>query len=60
MHMVSYSLIGLVELVLVIWALADLLTSRRPGTNLLLWIVVIILIPVLGSVLYLILGRGKA
>lgn len=47
-------------LCLVLWivALVDCLRSNNP--NKLVWVIVIILIPFLGSVLYFLIGRSKA
>ena len=56
----GYGLIGLLELILVVWALIDLLGSRRAGPNTLIWLLVILIIPVLGANLYFLMGRGKA
>jgi len=56
----GYGLIGLIELILVVWALIDLFGSRRGGPNTLIWLLVILIIPVLGAILYFLLGRGKA
>jgi Phospholipase_D-nuclease N-terminal len=53
--------LGAVELALFIWALVDL--ARRPRTSLLprwAWLVIIILFELLGSILYLALGRGES
>jgi hypothetical protein len=47
-------------LCLVIWivALVDCLKGNSP--NKLVWVVVIILLPLLGSILYFLLGKSKA
>jgi hypothetical protein len=58
---VLVAVLGAVELVLFIWALIDL--ARRPRTSLLprwAWLVIIILFELLGSILYLALGRGES
>lgn len=46
-------------LCLVLWivALVDCLRSNNP--NKLVWVIVIILIPFLGSILYFLIGRSK-
>jgi hypothetical protein len=54
-----YGITGLVYTVLVIWALWDLLTSGRRGSDMVLWLLIIIIVPVLGSILYLLLGRKR-
>jgi hypothetical protein len=49
-----------VFLVLPAYALIDILTSQfRDSTNKLIWVVVVILVPLLGSLLYVALGRNQ-
>ncbi len=48
---------GAIVLGLFIWALIDCLSSKRDSTEKLLWILIIILFNVLGSILYLAIGR---
>jgi hypothetical protein len=49
----------IIPLVLWLWALIDCLKSNFSGSNKLIWIVLIILLPVLGPILYLLIGRGQ-
>ena len=43
-----------------IWAIIDLLRSTFPNdTNKLIWALVIIFIPFIGSILYLVVGRNQ-
>lgn len=43
-----------------LWALIDLLSSDfRDSTTKLIWVVIIIFLPVLGALLYLLIGRGQ-
>lgn len=51
-------LLSIVCLILWIVALLDCIKSNNP--NKVVWIVVIILVPFLGSILYLLFGRGRA
>jgi uncharacterized membrane protein len=51
-------LISVLWFVLWVWALIDCL--RSPGTNKIVWILVIILLPILGSLLYFFIGRSRA
>ena len=48
---------GAIVLGLFIWALIDCLSSKRDSTEKILWILIIILFNVLGSILYLTIGR---
>lgn len=50
---------GLLVAVLDIIALFDVLFSRRPMVEKLLWAIVIVLLPLLGLILYLLLGRSS-
>ena len=51
---------GLVPLGLWLWALIDLLRSNfKNSTEKLIWAVVIIFVPVLGALLYLLIGRSQ-
>ena len=53
-------LLGLVVLVLDVWALVQILTSRSENGVKVLWVVVILLLPLLGFVLWLLLGPKSA
>jgi hypothetical protein len=59
-NLMFYGITGLIYTVLVIWAIWDLLSSGRRGSSRLIWLLVILIVPVLGSILYLLLGRGRA
>jgi hypothetical protein len=48
-----------IPVVLWIWALVDCLKSDFSGSNKLIWLLLIILLPVLGSILYFLIGRGQ-
>ncbi|HVU64444.1 MAG TPA: PLDc N-terminal domain-containing protein [Phycisphaerales bacterium] len=54
-----YGIIGLVVLILDIIAAVEILTGSKPALNKLLWLLVIFLLPVIGMILYFLLGRGK-
>ena len=53
-------LVSILVLILVIWALVDILKSRRDNTWKLIWVIVCLLLPLLGPVLYYFLGRQSA
>ncbi len=55
----SYSLIGLVVLVLDVIALVKLLQSGADAGAKILWALLIILLPVLGMILYFVMGPGR-
>jgi len=54
-----FSLIGLVILVLDIIALVSLLKSGADAGTKILWALLIILLPVLGMILYFLMGPGR-
>jgi hypothetical protein len=54
-----FSLIGLVILVLDIIALVSLLKSGADTGTKILWALLIILLPVLGMILYFLMGPGR-
>ena len=54
-----FSLVGLVILVLDVIALVSLLQSGADTANKILWALLIILLPVLGMILYFLMGPGR-
>jgi hypothetical protein len=52
-------LIGIIWFILIVVTLMDLLKSRIPTNTKLLWLIVILLAPVLGSIIYLLVGRNS-
>jgi hypothetical protein len=54
-------IVGILCLILCIWALVDCLQNPGlQGTEKLIWVLVIIFLPLLGSILYLVIGRNKS
>ena len=51
-------LIGVVYLVLLVWAVIDIIKSNRSGEQKAIWIVVIIFFPVAGSIIYYLISRN--
>jgi hypothetical protein len=56
----TMSLVGLVVLILDIWAIVSVLTGRSEVLRKVLWIVLILLFPVIGVLLYFLIGRSSA
>lgn len=50
-------LLGIIHLVIFIWALVQILTSSMPASYKLLWTIVVLALPVVGIILYLLFGR---
>lgn len=49
--------ISILTLILFVWALVDILGSRRDGMWKLIWVVVCLVLPLLGPILYYFIGR---
>jgi len=52
-----YNLLGLVVLILDIIAIIDVIKSNKDTAMKVVWILVILLLPVIGMILYFLLGR---
>ncbi len=50
-------IVGLIILALDIWAIIKILQGGGPTNTKLLWIIVILVLPVIGLVLWLLIGR---
>ncbi|WP_200974713.1 PLDc N-terminal domain-containing protein [Echinicola sp. 20G] len=51
-------LFGLIPLAIFIWALVDVIQAKFASSDTkLIWVIVIILVPFIGSILYLVIGR---
>ena len=55
----SYSLLGILHLIVFIWAIIDILKSGKDPLEKLLWILVVLLLPLIGLIIYILIGRGK-
>ncbi len=53
-------LFGLIVLVLDIVAIIDILGGRGSATHKLLWFVVVFFLPVVGMILYFLIGKNRA
>jgi hypothetical protein len=49
-------ILGLLWLIVIIWAVIQVAQSSASGTSKLLWIIVLLLLPVLGLILWFFLG----
>jgi hypothetical protein len=52
-------LIGIIWFVLIIFTLIDLLKRQLPTNTKLLWLIITLLAPILGSIIYLVVGRNN-
>ena len=53
-------LIGLVVLILDVVAILDIVKSSMDGGKKTLWIVLVVLLPLIGMILYFVIGKKKA
>jgi len=53
----EYGLLGLIIFVLDVVAIINILGSGAPATEKLLWVVVILLLPVVGLIIWWLMGR---
>ena len=54
-----YGLLGLVILIADIWAIIEIVQSGKSTGNKVLWILLILFFPLIGVILYFLLGRGR-
>ncbi len=55
-----FGLFGLLCLILWIWAIVDIINSRfREDSTKILWILLVIFLPFLGTILYYVIGREQ-
>ena len=52
-------LLGILPLVFTIWALYSCVTSSKPTSTILLWIIIIVLAPFFGPLLWFLWGRSN-
>jgi hypothetical protein len=53
----TYSIIGIIVLILDIIAIVEVLKSNRDVASKLLWILLILLLPLVGMIIYFLIGR---
>ncbi len=53
------SILGLIILVLDIVAIVDCLQNQKDTQKKILWVILILLLPVVGLILYYLMGKGK-
>ncbi len=52
-------ILGLILLILDIWAIIDIVKSGRPAGQKALWIILVLLLPLIGLIVYFVVGRKK-
>ena len=59
MHSLSAFFLFIIPAILWIWALVDILKSNfKDDATKVIWVIIVILLPILGSILYFILGKN--
>ncbi len=53
------TILGILAFILWLWALIDILKNEFRGNNKIIWIIVVILLPVVGFILYYLIGREQ-
>lgn len=51
---------GILLFVLLVWAIVDLIRKDYPTEKKVIWLLIILIIPYLGAILYFILGRNTS
>ena len=54
-----YDIIGIIELLLVIWALIGILQSGASPVEKLIWVLIILIIPLVGFLIWYLIGPGS-
>ncbi|MCA9295722.1 MAG: PLDc_N domain-containing protein [Phycisphaerales bacterium] len=54
----GYGIVGLIVLILDIIALVSILTGGKSVAGKLLWTLIVVLLPVIGMILYFVIGKG--
>jgi hypothetical protein len=58
-RMYGYDIGGIIVLLLDIWALVAILQSGAPPVEKLIWVIVILVLPLVGFILWYLLGPGS-
>lgn len=53
-------IVGLIVLILDIWAIVDVLGSGKTAGYKVLWILLVLLLPLIGMILYFLVGRSAS
>ena len=51
--------LGILPFILWIWALIDILKNEFTGDNKIIWMLVVVLVPLVGFILYFFIGRDQ-
>lgn len=54
-----YTILAIIHLILFIIAAVEIVTGGKPLMHKVLWLLLIFLLPVIGLIIYFLVGRGK-
>ena len=54
-----YGILGIIHIILFIIAAIEIITGGKPIVEKLLWLLLIFFLPLVGLIIYYLLGRGK-
>ena len=54
-----YQILGVLHLILFLIAAVEILTSSKPLLHKIGWLLLIFLLPIVGLIIYFLIGRGK-
>jgi len=54
-----YGIVGIIEILLVIWALVGILQSGASPIEKLIWVLIILVMPLIGFLLWYLIGPGS-
>ena len=54
-----YDIVGIITILLVIWALIGILQSSASPIEKLIWVIIILVLPLIGFVLWYLIGPGS-
>jgi hypothetical protein len=54
-----YDIVGIITLLLVIWALIGILQSSASPVEKLIWVIIILVIPLIGFLIWYLIGPGS-
>ena len=54
-----YGILGIIHLILFVIAAVEIISGGKPIIEKLLWLLIIFFLPLIGLILYYLIGRGK-
>ena len=54
----TVDIIGIITLLLTVWALIGILQSTADGVTKLIWVIVVIALPIIGFIIWYVMGPG--